>query len=369
MSTYRLTGTTIITDGTSNTVTVTESATLEIVVRDYLTAFQHDAGTGSGLASLPPVLVEPEIFHIYLNGNRLPDGVSPQIGRVTWAIDNSTPVIVVDGGEAGISYFRLGGDSFPDLTSLEAAQEFQTSILGYLRVEAGLFGPDTDIAFGTLDCLVGTTENDSIYGRNRGDSVDAGLGNDRIELNGGNDTGYGGDGNDQVYGNKGNDTLYGNAGRDQLFGGDSSTDVLYGGLGNDRIYGGFGNDNLEGGQGDDVLFAGAGRDVLLGQVGEDLLAGGVGRDRITGGADADRFVFALGGNKDVITDFDGAEGDRLRLDRDLWAANPSLTVAEVIAQFATEAPLGIRFNFTEGDALLLEGLDNPLSLLPFIEFV
>jgi Ca2+-binding RTX toxin-like protein len=60
---------------------------------------------------------------------------------------------------------------------------------------------------------------------------------------------------------------------------------------------------ITGNAGDNHLDGGAGNDVLLGGVGADVLIGGAGNDKLTGGADADRFVFAPGGGKDTVTDF------------------------------------------------------------------
>lgn len=65
-----------------------------------------------------------------------------------------------------------------------------------------------------------------------------------------------------------------------------------------------------GGAGDDRLIGGAGDDVLIGGSGDDILAGGVGNDDLVGGGGADRFIVGLG--KDVITDFNPGDGDRLQ---------------------------------------------------------
>jgi Ca2+-binding RTX toxin-like protein len=66
---------------------------------------------------------------------------------------------------------------------------------------------------------------------------------------------------------------------------------------------------LLGGAGNDVLLGGHGNDVLVGGAGNDTLAGGAGVNDLVGGAGADRFL--VGHGKDVITDFNAAEGDRL----------------------------------------------------------
>jgi Ca2+-binding RTX toxin-like protein len=97
----------------------------------------------------------------------------------------------------------------------------------------------------------------------------------------------------QVTGTAGADTINGTGTEDFLSGG-KGRDILRGQGGTDLIYGGQDVDRLEGGTGDDQL------------------TGGIGKDRLTGGLGADSFVFqgfAEGG--DTITDFNGAEGDRL----------------------------------------------------------
>ena len=82
-----------------------------------------------------------------------------------------------------------------------------------------------------------------------------------------------------------------------------------------------GNDSIIGGGSNDVLFGYNGNDVISGGAGDDVLVGGLGVDRLTGGSGADRFVFqstsdsGLGAsNRDVITDFRRADGDKI----DLW---------------------------------------------------
>jgi Ca2+-binding RTX toxin-like protein len=96
---------------------------------------------------------------------------------------------------------------------------------------------------------------------------------------------------------------------------------------NDVHFGFAGNDKLFGGGGDDALLGGAGNDSLFGGVGNDFFDAEVGRDFMKGGAGADQFRFGdneingevthdsgVGnGNRDRISDFDGAEGDVIAL--------------------------------------------------------
>ena len=83
--------------------------------------------------------------------------------------------------------------------------------------------------------------------------------------------------------------------------------------------------DLTGGPGDDTLRGGPWDDTLRGGGGADTLDGGIGEDLLTGGPGADIFIFRPGDTwpvrpawvrpdqGDVITDFDYAEGDRIKL--------------------------------------------------------
>jgi serralysin len=108
---------------------------------------------------------------------------------------------------------------------------------------------------------------------------------------------------DLINGLGGNDTIIGLGGNDQILGG----------AGNDRLYGNDGNDRLSGGQGDDRLFGGNGSDELIGGEGRDILTGGKGGDIFTflgTGPGGDSTAAA----RDIITDFNSAEGDVISLD-------------------------------------------------------
>ncbi|MCU1376962.1 MAG: hypothetical protein JWO68_4248, partial [Actinomycetia bacterium] len=65
-----------------------------------------------------------------------------------------------------------------------------------------------------------------------------------------------------------------------------------------------------------------GNDILDGGTGNDSIYGGLGNDRLTGGSGADTFKFAETGlaNADIITDYNGAAGDKLDLSALLDAA-------------------------------------------------
>jgi len=106
---------------------------------------------------------------------------------------------------------------------------------------------------------------------------------------------------------------------DMTLTGTAANDLLNGAGGNDSLSGLGGNDILSGFAGADRLDGGIGHDELNGGAGNDILIGGAGRDEMTGGADADIFRFlaisdsAVGGNRDLITDFRRTQGDRIDL--------------------------------------------------------
>lgn len=162
---------------------------------------------------------------------------------------------------------------------------------------------------------------------------------------------HGSDGNDRIMGGKHADLAFGGAGWDQIRGGDGN-DTLNGDSGNDKLWGQDGNDLLRGGAGRDTLDGGAGNDTLQGGGGNDWLNGGTGDDVMTGGTGADAFVFGAGYGRDRVTDFDVAQGDRLRLDDALWAGEV-LDAFGVIQRFATFPASGDRviFNFAGGERL------------------
>ncbi|MBC7952733.1 MAG: hypothetical protein H7Z12_13065 [Rhodospirillaceae bacterium] len=79
---------------------------------------------------------------------------------------------------------------------------------------------------------------------------------------------------------------------------------------------------MSGGNGNDRVIGGHGNDIMNGGNGADVLAGGAGDDDLVGGRGADRFV--VGQGKEVITDFNAAEGDRLVFGHD--SVSPALVL-------------------------------------------
>ncbi len=118
---------------------------------------------------------------------------------------------------------------------------------------------------------------------------------------------------------------------DNLVGTNSNDSTLNGQAGNDTIHAGDGNDTIQGDTGDDFIHGGKGNDTLRGGDGNDTLRGGIGDDLLYGDLGADTFVWKLADvgttsapAKDVVADFNVAQGDKLDLSSVL-DGNHSLT--------------------------------------------
>ncbi|MCF6234226.1 MAG: hypothetical protein L3J36_14175 [Rhodobacteraceae bacterium] len=151
---------------------------------------------------------------------------------------------------------------------------------------------------------------------------------------------------DGIIGGVGGDRFVGDA-ADNTLRGHAGNDVLLGENGADLLLGGAGRDTLNGGQGRDVLKGGAGRDVLRGDGGADQLNGGAGNDKLIGGLGADSFVYAPGGGRDRIVDFqDGIDQLDLR-GFDFANVSRALNKASMVNGDAV-------FDFGNGNLLVVE---------------
>lgn len=118
---------------------------------------------------------------------------------------------------------------------------------------------------------------------------------------------------DDINGNQGDDAVAGGGGGDWVLGGQGA-DLAAGGAGADLINGNRGADTLDGGEGADTVRGGQADDVVAGGAGDDELFGDAGSDTFVGGAGADIIHVGLREGRDVIDDFNRAEGDRIELD-------------------------------------------------------
>jgi Ca2+-binding RTX toxin-like protein len=189
-------------------------------------------------------------------------------------LSNIGPVIVQNSLGNPSAFFLDATGALPG-TKVELHNIDYALVTGQVKLLGGS-GKQTVFADGAAQDMFLGEDDDELHG---------GGGNDTVGSAGGDDRLYGDDGDDRVFGGIGDDFLHGNAGADSVTGDD-------------------GHDILQGGKGDDHLDGGAGDDVLLGDLGDDTL---------TGGAGADVFVGLVGGGRDLVTDFNAAEGDRVRL--------------------------------------------------------
>ncbi|MGK9168837.1 hypothetical protein KXR53_21155 [Inquilinus limosus] len=231
----------------------------------------------------------------------------------------------------------------------------------------GTDGPDVLLLGVANDIASGAAGKDYLAGGLGDDSLSGGAGDDLLEGGTGADSLDGGDGIDAAgyatslagvqasldrpAGNTGaaaGDTysgienLLGSAFADRLEG-DAGANALRGGAGDDRIGGLGGDDRLVGGDGNDVIAGGSGRDRIY---------GGAGDDRIAGGIAADVVVVQPGFGRDVVQDFDGAAGDVILFDRDVFAS-----FAEVMAHARDYGTDGTVITADAENKIILLGVD------------
>lgn len=256
------------------------------------------------------------------------------------------------------------------------------------------------------DDITGTEADERIFGFGQDDDIDGGEGNDTLN---------GDDGNDEIFGRTGDDVLRGGNGVDRLVGGEGN-DLIVGGDGNDVLNAGGGDDTMYGMEGNDFFritgasqaFGGAGNDhfeadafvadanidgaIVSGGEGDDDFAflegnsgrsvdapidltanGGEGDDSfefhthgvtVSGGAGTDTFLVVqraadAGQELSVITDFDPADGEQLKLVYDSDILNAE--TAEEFLTFRDDGTDAI-LSFQGDDIVRLEGLAGQVGL-------
>ena len=164
------------------------------------------------------------------------------------------------------------------------------------------YGGDADgDSFSSIENVIGSSYNDSIYGTNSDNVIEGLAGSDWLYGHGGNDTLIGGDGADHMDGGTGIDTVsYAGATSPLIinlelgeggFGayGDSyySIENVIGGDNGDTITGTGQVNVIEGRGGEDWISDGAGDDTIYGGAGDDAFNAGAGADDYFGGDDTD----------------------------------------------------------------------------------
>ncbi|MBL8561978.1 MAG: hypothetical protein JNN06_06830 [Gemmobacter sp.] len=324
-----------------------------------------------------------------------------------------------DGG-AGIDLLLATGDVALRLNlGTTAAQQTGQGQDSFTSVENVMAGTAADTILGSLadNSFWGMEGHDQLRGASGDDRLYGGAGNDRLWGGKGQDSLYGGAGNDRLSGGKSADRLLGGSGADWLHGG-LSDDVLRGGkgvdvasyiggaavrvsltrhvaqdtgqgrdllLGIEGLEGSGRGDHLSGNRGDnwlsgragkdrlsglagrDTLMGGSGADIVSGGSGNDWLSGGAGRDRLTGGRGADDFVYSSG--RDVITDFNAGQGDRLVLNSEVLRIVRGLSAREIVEDWGEVGRDGVRLDFGRGRVVIVDGIDRLADLHHVIEVI
>ena len=313
------------TDTVRTSVSYTLAANIENLV---LSGGAQLTGIGNGLANS----MTGNAGNNILNGGVGADTMSGGAGNDLYIVDNAGDRVVEAAGG--------GTDTVRTTVSYALAANVENLVL---NGNAHLNGTGNGLA-------------NSVTGNAGNNVLNGGLGADTLIGNAGNDSLFGGDGNDR---------LLGGFGSDRLFGG-SGNDFVDGGLGADTLDGGAGNDTLLGGDGNDRLLGGLDADRLFGGSGNDFLVGGAGKDQLAGGLGADQFVFtnrldtgAGPAGRDVITDFNRAQGDKI----DLSAIDANLRLAgnqafEFVGTDGFSGSAGeLRYQQASGTTLIFVDLD------------
>jgi len=248
-------------------------------------------------------------------------GFNSNAGR-TWFDANVGRMVTAVWDAGGNDTFDFSG--YTNNQTIDLRQGNFSSVGGLVGNVAVAKGADIENAIGGTgaDTLWGNGLNNVLRGGGGADSVSGGAGADTLVETSGSNVLRGDEGDDQISGgsdfddingNMGNDTVHGLGGDDWAVGG-KDNDLLYGDAGSDIVYGNLGNDTCYGGEGDDVVRGGQGDDSVSGDAGGDWLSGDRGNDTLAGGAGADTFNFFAGAGGDRVTDFNAAEGDKVRIE-------------------------------------------------------
>jgi Ca2+-binding RTX toxin-like protein len=157
-------------------------------------------------------------------------------------------------------------------------------------------GMDTLVS---IENVVGTAFNDTLYGNALANRITASAGNDNIHAGAGDDWIQGGAGNDYMIGFTGVDTADFTDATSAL-----TVDLNIvvaqntGGSGNDRLVG---IENVTGSNFNDTLTGDANDNVLFGGSGDDFLIGGAGNDTLDGGYNTYSGILTLAPENDTVS--------------------------------------------------------------------
>jgi Ca2+-binding RTX toxin-like protein len=213
--------------------------------------------------------------------------------------------------------------SFHGGSAATAAVTFGVTMGDISVVNVSFGGHTVEFDFG----VVNTAANMNLLFDDGSHLLIGGPRNEAYEGSAGADGMYGGDGADTLAGHGGANVLQGNQGNDSITA-EGGSDTIYGGQGNDVIVSGLGvgaetteivngnkgDDTITGGNGNDLLFGGQGNDSIQGGGGDDWMSGDLGDDTLSGGSGGDVFFALHNGGDDRVLDFNGAEGDRVRVE-------------------------------------------------------
>jgi Ca2+-binding RTX toxin-like protein len=289
-------------------------------------------------------------------------------------------------GTPGVSETFHGGTG-NDTVAYVNATEGMTLILGEMPnpnpISAfGQSGAAAGDLFDSIENVVGTRFDDTIFGDENNNKIYGGDGNDHLFGMEGIDKLYGGNGNDvltagvpnphnavqpdltdpysaffreELHGEAGNDILLSGPNRDLLDGGTEilgvpiPPPVMLGGQAIQGDTASYENSNAgvmvnlaagqaSGGyaegdtlQGIENLIGSDFRDILTGDAGANVLVGGLGNDSLTGGGGNDTFLFRFDHGSpgfDVVTDL--SSGDKVVLDQDTHAIHLSQVGVDTI---------------------------------------